>query len=55
MANDFLKKETKMSIRVDPLELIMIKEKANTQGLKYQTLVKSIIHKYLIGELVEKR
>jgi predicted DNA binding CopG/RHH family protein len=54
MANEFIKKEIRMSIRIDPLELNMIKEKANNHGLEYQTFVKSIIHKYLIGELVEK-
>ena len=54
MAKKFLKIETKMNIRIDPTELNMIKEKADKQGLKYQTFVKSIIHRYLIGELVEK-
>ncbi len=54
IAKDFLKKETKMNIRIDPTELEMIKEKAAKEGLKYQTFIKSILHKYLIGQLVEK-
>ena len=54
MAKSFIKNETKMNIRIDPAELHMIKEKAEKQGLKYQTFIKSILHKYLIGELVEK-
>ena len=51
----FIKKETKMNIRIDPYELEKIKEFARNEGLKYQTLVKSILHKYITGQLVEKR
>jgi len=54
-ASTFIKKETKMNIRIDPLELQKIKEIASNEGLKYQTFVKSIIHKYITGQLVEKR
>ncbi len=51
----FLKKETKIYIRTDPYELKKIKELANSQGLKYQTFVKSVLHKYITGQLMEKR
>jgi predicted DNA binding CopG/RHH family protein len=54
-AKEFLKKETKMNIRIDPFELRKIKEFADNEGLKYQTFVKSIIHKYITGQLIEKR
>ncbi len=54
-ANKFLKKETKMNIRIDPYELDKIKEYADNEGLKYQSFIKSIIHKYLTGQLVEKK
>jgi predicted DNA binding CopG/RHH family protein len=54
-AKNFLKKETKMNIRIDPYELDKIKEYANNEGLKYQSFIKSIIHKYLTGQLVEKK
>ncbi|HDH05640.1 MAG TPA: hypothetical protein ENH01_08000 [Nitrospirae bacterium] len=53
-AKNFIKKETKMNIRIDPFELEKIKERARKEGLKYSTLVKSVIHKYLTGQLVEK-
>jgi predicted DNA binding CopG/RHH family protein len=49
-----LAKELKMNIRIDPYELGKIKEKAEMEGLKYQTLVKSVLHKYVTGQLVEK-
>ncbi len=54
-AKDFVKKETKMNIRIDPLELSKIKERAEIEGLRYSTFVKSILHKYLTGQLVEKK
>ncbi len=54
-AQNYLKKETKMNIRIDPGELEKIKELADKEGLKYQTFVKSILHKYITGRLVEKK
>jgi predicted DNA binding CopG/RHH family protein len=54
-ARDFVKKETKMNIRIDAFELEKIKEYADNEGLKYQSFVKSVLHKYITGQLVEKR
>ncbi len=54
-AKNFIKKETKMNIRIDPFELNKIKEKAKKEGLKYSALVKSVMHKYITGQLVEKK
>ena len=53
-AKDYLKTNTKMNIRIDPLELEKIKEQAELAGLKYQTFVKSVLHKYITGQLIEK-
>jgi len=53
-AEEFLKKETKMNIRIDPYELEKIKKCAQEEGLKYQTFIKSVLHKYITGQLVEK-
>ncbi len=53
-ARAFVRKESKMNIRIAPSELDRIKAKARLEGLKYQTLVKSILHKYVTGQLVEK-
>jgi predicted DNA binding CopG/RHH family protein len=49
-----MEKELKMNIRMDPYELGKIKEKAEMEGLKYQTLVKSVLHKYITGQLIER-
>lgn len=54
-AHNFIKKETKMNIRIDPLELHKIKEMADKEGLKYQTFIKSVLHKYITGQLIDKK
>ena len=53
-AKEFMKTNTKMNIRIDPFELEKIKEQAALEGLKYQTFIKSVLHKYITGQLVEK-
>jgi predicted DNA binding CopG/RHH family protein len=53
-AKQFIKNETKMNIRIPPYELQRIKEQAAKEGLKYQTFVKSVLHKYLTGQLIDK-
>jgi len=49
------KQEAKMSIRISKDELEKIKEVAKEEGLKYQTFIKSVLHKYLTGQLVDKK
>jgi len=44
-----------MNIRFDHYELNKITEFADKEGLKYQSFIKSIIHKYLTGQLVENK
>jgi predicted DNA binding CopG/RHH family protein len=53
-ASDYIAKEAKMNIRIAPSELAQIKARATDEGLKYQTLVKSVLHKYITGQLVER-
>jgi predicted DNA binding CopG/RHH family protein len=53
-AKRYIEKETKINIRIDPHELEKIKARAQKEGLKYQTLIKSVLHKYITGQLVEK-
>lgn len=53
-AKKFMKNNTKMNIRIDPFELEKIKEQAEQAGLKYQTFIKSVLHKYITGQLIEK-
>lgn len=53
-AKRFVKKHTTMKIQIDNFELNKIKEQAKKEGLKYSTLVKNVVHKYITGELVER-
>lgn len=53
-AQKYIAKETKMNIRIDPYELDQIKEQAKKEGLRYQTFIKSILHKYMTGQLIER-
>ena len=55
-AKAFVKKEeTKMNIRISSSELEKIKAVALQEGLKYQTFVKSVLHKYITGQLIEEK
>lgn len=54
-AKVFIESESKMNIRIAPSELAQIKAKAEGEGLKYQTLVKSVLHKYITGQLVDRK
>ena len=54
LAKVHLKKEKRINIRISEKDLEDIQRKAITQGLPYQTLIASIIHKYNSGLLTEK-
>ena len=45
--------QTRMNIRISTADLERIKERAAREGLKYQSLVKSVLHKYVTDQLVE--
>ena len=53
VAQNSLKKDKRINIRVSSRDLLEIKKKALQEGIPYQTFVSSIIHKYLNGRLVE--
>ena len=53
-ATNTLTKDQRMNIRITKNDLDGIKLKAMGEGLPYQTLVASIIHKYVKGKLTEK-
>ena len=46
-------KDHRMNIRISRRDLEALKVRAMEEGIPYQTLVTSIIHKYLSGQLVE--
>ena len=48
------KKSERVTINLTKKDLRDLKIKANIEGLPYQTLIGSILHKYVTGKLVEK-
>lgn len=48
-------KNKRINIRISEKDFIDIKSKSKEEGIPYQTLVSSIIHKYVTGKLVEKK
>ncbi len=47
------KKDARMNLRLSRRDMIALKSKALEEGIPYQTLVASIIHKYVEGRLKE--
>jgi predicted DNA binding CopG/RHH family protein len=54
-ATNTLTKDQRMNIRITKNDLDGIKLKAVEEGIPYQTLVASLIHKYVTGRLTEKQ
>ena len=52
-ANNTMLKDQRMNIRIAQRDLEGLKTKALEEGIPYQTLVSSVLHKYLSGRLKE--
>lgn len=48
------RKDKRVNIRMSQKDLDAIHRKALEEGIPYQTLISSILHKFLSGKLVEK-
>ncbi len=48
------KKDARINIRLSSKDLRAIQSKALKEGMPYQTLVSSVIHKYVDGQFIEK-
>ncbi|MFH1245636.1 MAG: antitoxin [Candidatus Omnitrophota bacterium] len=53
-AKNALKKDQRISIRMSKQDFIGIQSKAVEEGVPYQTLITSIVHKYVHGRLAAK-
>ena len=53
-ARHTLQKNKRINIRLAERDLIGIQTKAIEEGLPYQTLISSVLHKYLCGTLRER-
>lgn len=50
-AREAFKKDKRMNVRISTRDLEALKRRALEEGLPYQTLVSSVLHKYLSGGL----
>lgn len=51
VANNTFRKDKRINIRLSNRDLIAVQSRASEEGIPYQTLVSSIIHKYVSGSL----
>lgn len=49
------RKDMRVNIRISEKDLVGIQKKAVKEGLPYQTLISSVLHKFVSGRLVEKK
>jgi predicted DNA binding CopG/RHH family protein len=49
-----LRKDKRVNIRMSESDLVRLQKTAALEGLPYQTLISSILHKYINGRLIEK-
>ncbi len=51
VATNTFRKDKRINIRLSNRDLIAVQSRASEEGIPYQTLVSSIIHKYVSGSL----
>ena len=49
------RKDKRVNIRISEKDLVGLQKKAVEDGLPYQTLISSILHKFISGRLIEKK
>lgn len=49
-----VRKDKRVNIRMSEKDLIRLQKKAMEEGLPYQTLISSVLHKYVNGRFSEK-
>jgi len=48
------RKDKRVNIRISSKDLIGLQKRAREEGIPYQTLIASVLHKYVSGILIEK-
>ncbi len=48
------RKDRRINIRISEKDLLALQKRAAREGIPYQTLVSSILHKYASGTLIER-
>ena len=49
-----LRKDKRVNIRISEKDLLALQKRAVHQGIPYQTLISSVLHKYVNGGFIEK-
>ena len=49
-----LRKNMRVNIRLSAIDLEGVRRRAFEEGIPYQTLIASLIHKYVMGKLTDK-
>ena len=49
------RKDKRINIRISEKDLVGLQKKAVKEGLPYQTMISSILHKFISGRLIEKK
>lgn len=49
-----LRKDKRVNIRISEKDLLALQKRAVRQGIPYQTLISSVLHKYINGGLTEE-
>ena len=50
-AGNYFRKDARINIRLTQNDLVKIKQLAAVEGMPYQTLISSLLHKYAVGYL----
>jgi predicted DNA binding CopG/RHH family protein len=53
-ARAFFRKDRRVNIRISNRDILALQEIAQEEGIPYQTLMSSILHKYVTGRLVDR-
>jgi predicted DNA binding CopG/RHH family protein len=53
-ARAHMAKSARVNIRLAPVDLHGLKDKAMQEGMPYQTLIASVLHKYVTGQFVAR-
>ncbi len=54
IAKSSFKKDRRINLRMSSKDVIALQTKALEEGIPYQTLMSSVLHKYVTGRLIEK-
>ncbi len=54
IAGATFKKDARINIRLSSRDLRSLQARALKEGMPYQTLVSSVLHKYIDGQLIDK-